>query len=110
LVRRYIVSASGDKTVKVFNREDGALVHTFRGHTRGVACLHYFKNYVVSGSSDETIRVCIWKGGYCLYFKNYVVSGSSDKAIRMCIRERAQTWLLLVSYLVELRSHEASIT
>lgn len=72
---KYIVSASGDRTIKVwstasceFVRKFISLVNcctknyncfqtgTLNGHKRGIACLQYRDRLVVSGSSDNSIR------------------------------------------------------
>lgn len=58
--RRYIVSASGDRNIKVWSTDTGNFVRTLKGHSRGIACLQYRDGLCVSGSSDNTIRcVCI---------------------------------------------------
>lgn len=53
---KYIVSASGDRTIKVWNTSSCEFVRTLNGHKRGIACLQYRDRLVVSGSSDNTIR------------------------------------------------------
>jgi len=53
---RYIVSASGDRTIKVWCTSTCEFVRTLNGHKRGIACLQYRDKLVVSGSSDNTIR------------------------------------------------------
>ena len=53
---KYIVSASGDRTIKVWNTASCEFVRTLNGHKRGIACLQYRDRLVVSGSSDNTIR------------------------------------------------------
>lgn len=61
LDRRFIVSASGDRTIKVWSTSTCEFVRTLSGHRRGIACLQYRDPYVVSGSSDNTIRfACIF--------------------------------------------------
>lgn len=55
---KYIVSASGDRTIKVWNTSSCEFVRTLNGHKRGIACLQYRDRLVVSGSSDNTIRYC----------------------------------------------------
>jgi F-box and WD-40 domain protein 1/11 len=52
----YIVSASGDRTIKVWDANTCEFIKTLSGHTRGVACLQYKDGLIVSGSSDNTIR------------------------------------------------------
>ena len=53
---KYIVSGSGDHTIKVWNTSTGELVRTLEGHERGIACLQYKDQLVVSGGSDNSIR------------------------------------------------------
>lgn len=52
-----LVSASGDRAVKVFNIHTGECVATCKGHTKGIACVQYDGKRIVSGSSDNTIRI-----------------------------------------------------
>src|SRR6218665_4213842 len=53
---KYIVSASGDRTIKVWSTATCEFVRTLNGHRRGIACLQYRDRLVVSGSSDNTVR------------------------------------------------------
>lgn len=53
---KYIVSASGDRTIKVWSTATCEFVRTLNGHKRGIACLQYRDRLVVSGSSDNSIR------------------------------------------------------
>ena len=53
----HLVSASGDRAVKVFNIHTGECVATCKGHTKGIACVQYDGKRIVSGSSDNTIRI-----------------------------------------------------
>ncbi|KAJ8105823.1 hypothetical protein OPT61_g9948 [Boeremia exigua] len=52
-----IVSASGDRTVKVWDVRTGACIRTFQGHSKGIACVQFDGRRIVSGSSDETVRI-----------------------------------------------------
>ena len=52
-----IVSASGDRTVKIWDVTTGSLKKTFNGHQKGIACVQFDGRRVVSGSSDETVRI-----------------------------------------------------
>ena len=78
--QRYIVSASGDRTIKVWHTSSCEFVRTLTGHRRGIACLQYRGNLVVSGSSDFTIRLWDIETGECLR----VLEGH-DELVR-CIR------------------------
>ncbi|KAF2493125.1 WD40 repeat-like protein [Lophium mytilinum] len=52
-----IVSASGDRSIKVWDVRNGSSIKTFTGHTKGIACVQYDGRRIVSGSSDETVRI-----------------------------------------------------
>ena len=95
--QRYIVSASGDRTIKVWLTSNGEFVRTLNGHKRGIACLQYRGNLVVSGSSDFTIRLWDIECGECLrvleghdelvrcirFDNNRIVSGAYDGKIKI---------------------------
>ncbi|VDD89409.1 unnamed protein product [Enterobius vermicularis] len=66
----YIVSASGDRTIKVWDTDSCEFVRTLSGHKRGIACLQYHDRLVVSGSSDNTIRLWNIENGDCLRVLN----------------------------------------
>ena len=52
-----LVSASGDKTVKIFDINTGKSIATCRGHNKGIACVQFDGSRIVSGSSDNSIRI-----------------------------------------------------
>lgn len=52
-----LVSASGDRDIKVFNIRTGAQTALCKGHNKGIACVQYDGIRIVSGSSDDTIRI-----------------------------------------------------
>ncbi|TVY58354.1 Beta-TrCP [Lachnellula suecica] len=52
-----VVSASGDRTVKVWNWPERACTRTLLGHTKGIACVQYDGRRIVSGSSDNEVKV-----------------------------------------------------
>lgn len=53
----FLVSASSDKTIKLWQVSTGALVREFVGHQHGLACVQYDGKRIISGSNDHTIRV-----------------------------------------------------
>lgn len=53
----FIVSASGDRLIKVWSVSTGALKQTLVGHNKGIACVQFDGKRIVSGSSDNTVRV-----------------------------------------------------
>ena len=52
-----LVSASGDRSLKVWNIHTGVCTAMCMGHTKGIACVQYDGKRIVSGSSDNTIRI-----------------------------------------------------
>jgi len=57
LVDHQVVSASGDRKIKLWDIRTGSLIRTYSGHTKGIACVQYDGRRIISGSSDETIRI-----------------------------------------------------
>lgn len=52
-----IVSASGDRQIKVWEVKTGTCLKTIVGHSKGIACVQFDGRRIVSGSSDETVRI-----------------------------------------------------
>lgn len=52
-----IVSASGDRLIKVWSARNGKLLRTLQGHQKGIACVQFDSKRIVSGSSDNTVRI-----------------------------------------------------
>eukprot|EP00054_Salpingoeca_dolichothecata_P014621 m.82899 g.82899 ORF g.82899 m.82899 type:complete len:830 (-) comp21086_c0_seq1:117-2606(-) len=52
-----VISASDDKTIKVWNLRTGQRLVTLQCHTDGVTCIQFNDTKIVSGSFDETIKV-----------------------------------------------------
>lgn len=52
-----VVSASGDRTVKIWNWPDQTCTRTLIGHSKGIACVQYDGRRIVSGSSDNEVKV-----------------------------------------------------
>jgi WD40 repeat protein len=54
-----IISASKDKTIKIWNLETGELVHTLKGHKDSIQTLAFSPDgqIIASGSADKTIKL-----------------------------------------------------
>ncbi|KAI9814600.1 MAG: hypothetical protein M1827_003156 [Pycnora praestabilis] len=52
-----VVSASGDRTVKLWNVHTGGCEMTLIGHTKGIACIQFDGRRIVTGSSDNSVRI-----------------------------------------------------
>ncbi|KAI5640811.1 D domain of beta-TrCP domain-containing protein [Phthorimaea operculella] len=82
---RLVVSGSSDNTIRLWDIECGQCIRvlegheelvryflillvriTLNGHKRGIACLQYRDRLVVSGSSDNTIRLWDIECGQCI--------------------------------------------
>ncbi|UYV75121.1 hypothetical protein LAZ67_12002547 [Cordylochernes scorpioides] len=65
---RLLVSASDDKTLKIWEVNSGKCCKTLKGHTNYVFCCNFNpqSNLVVSGSFDESVRIWDVKTGKCL--------------------------------------------
>ena len=66
---QHALSASRDKTVKLFNVNDGAVLRTFRHHTDPVMCLALLSDgrRFVSASEDKT--ACVFEHGLAPSFE-----------------------------------------
>jgi WD40 repeat protein len=56
---KYVISGSGDKTVRVWELATGKEVRSFTGHEASVWSVAVTANgkYVISGGEDNTVRV-----------------------------------------------------
>ncbi|RNA35496.1 F-box WD repeat-containing 1A, partial [Brachionus plicatilis] len=53
-----LASGSGDKTIKIWKKNNFELINTLNGHSNDILCLAVLKNGdLASGSQDETIRI-----------------------------------------------------
>ncbi|KAJ1729646.1 hypothetical protein LPJ61_003418 [Coemansia biformis] len=95
-----LVSASGDRTIRVWDLTTRSCVLTLEEHARGVACLDFDGQHIVSGGSDRSIRIWNVQTGVCertipnahgdlvrtVMFDrrmDVVVSGSYDETIKV---------------------------
>ena len=52
-----LVSASGDRNLRIWNIHSGECSAKIEAHAKGIACVQYDGKRIVSGSSDNTIRI-----------------------------------------------------
>ena len=52
-----LVSASGDRNLRVWNIHTGQCTSKIPAHEKGIACVQYDGKRIVSGSSDNSIRI-----------------------------------------------------
>ena len=52
-----LVSASGDRCLRIWNIHTGECTTKIEAHQKGIACVQYDGKRIVSGSSDNTIRI-----------------------------------------------------
>jgi len=52
----YLVSAAADSRLKIWDPEDGTLLHTLSAHTGAITCFQHDTQHVVSGS-DRTMKL-----------------------------------------------------
>ncbi|KAK5087058.1 hypothetical protein LTR05_004229 [Lithohypha guttulata] len=52
-----IVSASGDRLIRIWDLSTGHCTKAVPGHQKGIACVQYDGRRIVSGSSDNTVRI-----------------------------------------------------
>ncbi|OMJ96038.1 hypothetical protein SteCoe_420 [Stentor coeruleus] len=109
----YLVSASKDYSVRLWDINENVLSGILLGHTSWVTCLVLAnkRELIISGSEDKTIRIwnktqqkeeCCFKGHtgeiYCLVINNnetILASGAQDKFVKIwCLK----TFTLLYSY------------
>ncbi|KFY21685.1 hypothetical protein V493_07197 [Pseudogymnoascus sp. VKM F-4281 (FW-2241)] len=57
IYKNEIVSASGDRNVKVWDWPLQTCIRTLVGHQKGIACVQYDGRRIVSGSSDHEVKV-----------------------------------------------------
>jgi WD40 repeat protein len=52
-----IATASGDRTIRIWNLRKGLCIRTIHAHGRGIACVNIAGDLVVTGSSDHVIKI-----------------------------------------------------
>ena len=65
---KYILSGSGDKTIKIWEISSGKCIKTLEGHNETVTSVSYSPDgkYISSGSLDKTIKIWEISRGECI--------------------------------------------
>lgn len=58
-----IVSASGDRHIRVWDVSSGDCIQMIQAHQKGIACVQFDGRRIVSGSSDNSVRIFDRKTG-----------------------------------------------
>ena len=79
---RLIVSASSDRTIKLWDPVTGSLLHTFKGHLDEVTTISFLSNgkLIASASDDETVRIWDLSTGHLLLTLEEQLEGSHKRA------------------------------
>ncbi|KAJ2298270.1 hypothetical protein IWW55_004522 [Coemansia sp. RSA 2706] len=89
-----LVSASGDRTVRLWDLATRTCVRTLDEHTRGVATLDFDGAYIVSGSSDRSIRIWNARTGAC----ERTIANAHADLVRTVMFDRTMDVLVSGSY------------
>jgi WD40 repeat protein len=100
------MSASGDKTLRLWDVESGAELRCFEGHGKGVSCIAVLDaRHAISGSEDGTLRLWDVETGtelrrfeghngvvysVAVLDERHVVSAGEDRTIRLWDVESGQ--------------------
>merc|ERR1711925_28963 len=89
-----------DKTIKIWNVENGNCIQTLTGHENAVfsVCISQDNRWIVSGSADETIKIWNVENGNCIQTltghthwvhsvsisqdDQWIISAGSDRSLR----------------------------
>lgn len=52
-----VISAAGDRLIKIWNIHNGMCLRTCVGHQKGIACVQIDNRRIISGSNDDTVRI-----------------------------------------------------
>ncbi|KAE8396445.1 WD40-repeat-containing domain protein [Aspergillus alliaceus] len=58
-----IVSASGDRLIKIWDLRSGLCKKSLVGHAKGIACVQFDGRRIISGSNDDSVRIFDHRSG-----------------------------------------------
>jgi len=77
-----VISASADKTIRIFDTSTGTCLHVLTGHRESILCMETDQDHVYSGSKDATIRIWSRQTGACIH----VLSAHTGDIYTMLLR------------------------
>ena len=95
---RLLVSASDDKSLKLWELASGKCLKTLKGHTNYVFCCNFNpqSNLIVSGSFDESVKIWDVKTGKCLR----TLPAHSDPVTAVCYCKVYYKDIVLCTYII----------
>ena len=79
-----LISASQDKTIKIWNLETCTCIKTLYGHTSGVTCIRLYQyNLLISSSGDQLIKIWNLEDGTCI--KTLIGHECLGESLSLCL-------------------------
>lgn len=104
----FLVSASRDATLRLWELKTGACIQVLEGHESTIRDIAVYGNVVISGSYDGTVRVWDIGSGKCLYVlgreeglgKVYTVVGDAERVVAGDLRGVVCVWEVRFGYVI----------
>ncbi|KAI9606709.1 hypothetical protein H4Q26_006246 [Puccinia striiformis f. sp. tritici PST-130] len=74
-----LMTGSWDQTIRIWNVTKAKTIQILNGHTRGIDCLQFDENKLISGGMDNVLRLWNWRTRECIK----TINGSADSTIRI---------------------------
>ncbi|POW22905.1 hypothetical protein PSHT_00648 [Puccinia striiformis] len=74
-----LMTGSWDQTIRIWNVTKAETIQILNGHTRGIDCLQFDENKLISGGMDNVLRLWNWRTRECIK----TINGSADSTIRI---------------------------
>jgi len=52
-----VATASGDRSVRLWNLNTGAVIRTLHSHNRGISCVQLLMDSIITGSTDHVVKI-----------------------------------------------------
>jgi len=91
IYKNYIVSASYDETLKIWDLQTGECLRTLMGHSKGVTSCLMFGSKIISASCDYSIKIWDFETGTC----EKTLAGHFGEVCSLSIDQWNQRWILV---------------